>query len=292
MKTITIAGGTGFIGSAIAQAFADDFQIQILTRRPEGRRAPHPNMVFVGWDDASLRTALTASDIIINLAGTSLASRFWTSKNKRLFTRSRVDRTAQLANTIVSNKLTPELFMQGSAIGIYGSRGDEELTESSPPGDGFLADMAIAWEQASDPVADAGIRRVLLRTGLVLHPDGGLMGALKIPFKLFLGGHLGRGHNWVSWVDRGEMIRMIRFLIDHSEIDGPVNIVNQETMRGKVFYKMVAKRFNRPSWVPVPAFLLKLLPGGMGDEFLLPSQRVYPTVLTSHGFEFNPPDSH
>jgi hypothetical protein len=228
-------------------------------------------------------------DVVINLAGEPIAQR-WTSQRRRRIRDSRVKGTTALATALGGLANKPSVFISGSAIGYYGAhRGDDVLDEESAPGTDFLAQTAREWEQATAPAAAAGIRVVTSRTGLVIGKDGGVLARMLPPFKLGVGGRLGSGRQWMSWIALDDIVRAFRFFADTSTVRGPVNLVAPEPVRNEDFTKALARALRRPAVFPVPSVALELLFGTMADNTILASQRVVSTRLAGAGFEFRHP---
>jgi hypothetical protein len=228
---------------------------------------------------------LIGVDAVIHLAGENLAQR-WTTAVRRRIRDSRVDGTLALARTLASMDKKPRVLLSGSAIGIYGSRGDEVLDESSSTGNDFLAEVCTAWEAATKPASEAGIRVVLLRTGIVLSRDGGALAKMLLPFRLGVGGRLGSGHQWMSWISIDDYPRVVRFLLSDEKLSGPVNIVAPNPVTNKEFSATLARVLGRPSLFGVPKFALELAFGDMAEDTVLASQRVIPRRLLEAGFDF------
>lgn len=277
---ILITGGTGFIGSCLVKyCLAQKHSVTVVTRAVG--RAPAEGVTYCTWEDTELLAALRRADAVVNLVGESLSSGLWINSRLEKFRASRIGAGQQLARLIVENNVELSCFIQGSAIGYYGSRGDEILSASSKKGEGFLADLCADWENSTASLEARGIRRVVLRTGLVLDHSGGLLKAIRLPFKLFLGGHLGDGSQWLSSIWRDDLCRLILSCLEDRKRHGVVNAVDGAPKRGEAFYKEMGKLLGRPSWLPVPAALLRMLPNNMADEFLLASQRVVGEDFTS-----------
>jgi uncharacterized protein (TIGR01777 family) len=232
--------------------------------------------------------ALEGVDAVINLAGENLAQR-WTDEVKRKIRDSRVDSTKLLTRTVATLERKPRIFLSGSAIGIYGSRGDEVLDESSTLGDDFLASVCKEWEAAAEPVADAGARLVLLRTGIVLSKDGGALPKLLLPFKFGVGGKLGSGRQWMSWIALSDYVDVIAFMLTTESMRGPVNMVSLNPVTNDELTRVVARVLGRPAVLPVPSFAMKLVMGEMAEDTVLASQRVAPRRLLDSNFEFTYP---
>jgi uncharacterized protein (TIGR01777 family) len=241
----------------------------------------------ISWDPAKPITPITVSgfDAVIHLAGESIFGR-WTSDKKSKIRDSRVIGTSNLARALAQAEEKPKIFLCGSAIGYYGDRGDELLTEESAPGTGFLAEVCSAWEEATMPATQAGIRAVNLRTGIVLSPKGGALGAMLMPFKLGLGGRTGSGRQWMSWIDVQDMVGAIHHILKNDLLQGPVNMVAPKPVTNADFARTLASVLSRPAIFPLPAFAVKAVFGEMGQELLLANQKVEPLKLISTGYPF------
>ena len=279
MKVI-IAGGTGFLGTALAASLrADGHHVTIISRRPHG-----PDQV--AWTD---RTALEQADALVNLAGTSLDSGHWTEARKAEILHSRVHATERIVNALSQVSRRPSVFLNQSAVGFYGAHGAEALTEESPPGSDFLASVCVAWEAAAMKAAWT-TRVVLLRTGLPLDPSGGALPRLALPFRFFAGGRLGSGEQYWSWIHLDDWIRMVRWAIDEPGIDGPLNVTAPAPATNRELADALGRAMHRPAFAPAPAFALRLLLGEMADALILSGQRVLPAKATRAGFQFRYPD--
>lgn len=222
---------------------------------------------------------------VIHLAGESILGR-WTAGKKARIRDSRVQGTRNLAEALAQTREKPQVFLCSSAIGYYGNRGDEVLKEDSSPGEGFLPQVCEEWEQAARPASDAGIRTVQMRTGVVLSAQGGALGLMLLPFKLGLGGRIGSGKQWMSWIDIQDMIGAIHHILKADLLQGAVNLVAPRPVTNEEFTKTLASALSRPAVLPVPAFALRALFGEMADEALLASERVEPTKLIMSGYPF------
>jgi uncharacterized protein (TIGR01777 family) len=281
---VAITGASGFIGGALARSLAaDGHQVVRVSRRAGGGRT-------VTWDpergtiDAA---GLEGVDAVVHLAGEGVASGPWTAEQRRKIKESRTKGTTLLAETLAGLDRKPTVLVSGSAIGYYGDRGDEELTERSTPGDDFLAQVCVAWEAAAQPARDAGIRVATIRTGIVLSTEGGAFPKLLLPFKFGVGGRDGDGRGWWSWITLDDEIRAIRFLLDH-DVSGPVNLVAPAPVRSAELAKTLGRVLHRPTFLPVPRLVTKA-PFGVGDlvrSLLFTSAQVRPTVLEDEGFTF------
>jgi len=278
---VAVTGSSGLIGSALlpALAAAGHSTVRVVRSRAEPGD--------VGWDPttSSIDVAgLAGVDAIVHLAGESIASR-WTERRKQQILESRVAGTRLVAETAARLDPPPRVLLCASAIGIYGNRGDETLTESSARGDGFLADVVDAWEAAAAPARDAGVRVVHLRQGLVLSRRGGALARLLLPFRLGLGGRVGGGDQWWSWIALDDVTAIYVRLLELT-LSGPVNVVAPEPARNRDFVRELGRALHRPAALPLPAFAVRLLLGEMGEELLLASQRVVPAALEAERFEF------
>ncbi|NCW44300.1 MAG: TIGR01777 family protein [Gemmatimonadaceae bacterium] len=282
---IAITGASGFIGSQLA-AFLSTGGHEVLRI---GRGAVRPGIVDVSWDPHRGQLdgrALEGVDAVIHLAGASIAER-WSETHKRAIRDSRVEGTSLLAHTLAGLSRKPRVLLSGSAIGVYGSCGDERLDERSPFGTDFLADVGRAWEQATAPAQQAGIRVVHLRTGIVQGAAGGALAKQAPLFKLGLGGPLGSGSQWVSPIALDDHIGAMHFCLMRDDIEGPVNLVAPEAVTNDTFTRVLAQVLSRPALAPAPAFALRLALGReMADATVLASQRVVPGVLQAKGFRW------
>ncbi len=241
----------------------------------------------IAWDPAVPidPQAVSGFDAVIHLAGESIFGR-WTAAKKAKIRESRVAGTSNLAQALAQAEEKPRVFVCGSAIGYYGNRGDELLSEESVPGTGFLAEVCQEWEEATTPAVQADIRTAHLRTGIVLSPKGGALKAMLLPFKLGLGGRTGDGRQWMSWIDVRDMVGAIHHILKNDLIQGPVNMVAPRPVMNAVFAATLANVLSRPAIFPMPAFAAKLVFGEMGEELLLGSQKVEPGRLISSGYPF------
>jgi uncharacterized protein len=224
-------------------------------------------------------------DAVIHLAGESIVGR-WTDAKKQKIRDSRVAGTRNLAQALAQAKIKPRVFVCASAIGYYGDRGDEVLKESSAPGTGFLPDVCHEWEAATRPAIDAGIRTAQIRTGVVLSPQGGALGKMLTPFKLGVGGRIGNGRQWMSWIDVQDMVGAIHHILKNDLLQGPVNMVAPKPVMNVEFTRTLASVLSRPAIFPLPAFVVKAAFGEMGETVLLGSQRVEPAQLVATGYPF------
>lgn len=289
---VAVSGSSGLIGSALRRSLSGDGHEVVRIVRP-GSSASGPT---IGWD-LERRTidadALRAVDAVVHLAGEPIGAKRWNAEQKRKILESRTTSTALLAEALAGfDGGGPRVLVSGSAIGYYGDKGDEVLTESSPPQPGmFLSDVPVAWEAAAQPAVDAGVRVAFARTGIVLDRDEGALAKLLPLFKLFVGGKMGSGKQWMSWITLADEVAALRFLLDTDAASGPFNLTAPNPATNAELSKAIGRALGRPSAVPVPAFGPKLLLGGeMAEQLLFASQRVVPAALESAGFTFQHPD--
>jgi len=282
---VAITGATGFIGTPLVERLRTGGHA-VRTIGREKRSGEQPDIV---WDATSHldAAALEGVDAVVHLAGENLAQR-WTDDAKRAIRASRVDGTTLLARTLAGLTRKPSVLVSMSAIGIYGDRGDEKIDETSPPGTGFLAEVAQAWESSADPARAAGIRVVHPRLGVVLHPDGGALGKMLPIFSLGIGGTIASGKQWMSWISRTDVLRALEFLLT-APLEGAVNLTAPSPVTNAQFTDVLGKVLHRPTVAPVPAFAIKLLYGEMGEATVLEGQRVLPAKLEQGGFAFSHP---
>ena len=284
MQTVAVTGASGLIGTALTAALEERGDRVI----PVGRRPP---VGGVAWDPVVRRideAALEGVDAVIHLAGESIDGR-WTSSKKRRILDSRVEGTEVLVGALSNLDRPPAVVVSASAVGFYGDRGDEELTEDSEPGTGFLAEVCERWEAAAVPIASPDTRLVLARTGIVCTPDGGALGRMLALTRLGLGGRLGNGRQWWSWITLEDEVRALLHLLD-TPVAGPVNLVAPGTCRNAEFVRTLARALRRPAVLPAPALALRAALGEMANGLLLASARVRPARLVGSGFNFRSPD--
>ncbi len=292
---IVCAGATGFIGQKLVRALTGrGEQVVVLSRDPDAAgRHLGAGVTPVRWDG---RTAegwghlVEGASAVVNLAGDSLSSGRWTSRKKARILKSRTDAGRAIAEAIRSAVAKPRVLLQASAVGYYGSRGEEELVETSASGTGFLADVCRQWEASAAEVETLGVRRVVLRSGVVLGREGGALPPIALSFKLLVGGRLGSGRQWMAWVHHEDEVRAMLFLIDHEQGRGVYNIAAPGAVRQMEFARALGKALKRPHFFRVPAFVMRLVFGEKADETVLVSQRVRPARLLEMGFEFRLPE--
>jgi uncharacterized protein (TIGR01777 family) len=285
---IIISGGTGFIGTTLTKnLLTEGHQVWILTRNMQSARLAEGVRV-VGWDaktTAGWGELVSQVDTIINLAGESLGTGLWAEERKKRILSSRVDSGQAISDAIRQANPRPKTLIQASAVGFYGLHGDEPLTEESAPGRGFLAEVCKAWEASSLPVEELGVRRVVIRTGVVLSKDGGALRRMMLPFGLFAGGPLGNGRQGFPWIHLADEVEGIRFLMENEKALGIFNLSAPNPLSNAEFGHILAKVMRRPYWLPVPAFALRLLLGEM-STLVLEGQYMVPKRLQELGFRF------
>lgn len=283
---IAMTGASGLVGSALRETLSADHRFTRLVRRPSA------DADTVQWDPDAGRVdaaRLAGCDAIVHLAGESIAGGRWTPRRKARIRDSRVRGTRLLCETAARLEPRPRVVVCASATGWYGDRGDEILRETSAPGAGFLAGVCREWEQAADPARQAGIRVVHLRFGIVLSARGGALAKMLPPFRFGLGGPLGNGRQYWSWIGIDDVAGICRFVLDNDAIAGAVNVVAPAAATNQEFTRVLGRVLSRPAFLPVPAFAVRLLFGEMGDALLLASARVEPMALQAAGYEFRQP---
>ncbi len=288
MKRIVMTGASGLVGTLVRAWLSEQGHevVQLVRPGAGARDRPHWNP-GTGELDPSL---LEGADGVIHLSGAGIADDRWTARRKKILQSSRVGSTALLARVMGEMKAPPGVLLSASAIGVYGDRGDEILNEDSGFGTGFLAELGRAWEDATAPASSAGIRVVVMRTGIVLDHRGGALGKLIPIFRMGLGGPVGSGEQWVSWIARDDLSRAIEFLLD-SDLAGPVNLVSPNPVMNRDFARAIGEALHRPAVMPAPAAAVRLALGAeMANETALVSQRVIPQRLVNAGFTFGYPD--
>ena len=285
---VLITGASGLVGTELQKSFAAQGYEMLLASRKVATDDRHIQWsVEDGFTDPE---KLEGIDAVVHLAGENVSGLRWTDDKKKAIRDSRVLGTRNVVDAISKLKNKPKVFVASSAIGFYGERGDEEVTESSAAGDNFLAEVSKAWEAESRRAEDAGIRTVLLRTGIVLSKDGGALSTMLLPFKLGVGGVVGSGKQWMSWISLPDEIDVINFVIENENIRGAVNAVSPNPVTNHDFTKTLGEVLYRPTFFPLPEFAVSMVFGEMGDVLLLASTKVLPKRLEDAGFEFKYPN--
>jgi len=287
---ILVTGATGLVGSALVGSLSRDGHTVCRLVRPETKTAGGARGAFdVTWNPATgeLGGAAVGADAVVNLAGASIAGSRWSESRKKILRSSRVDATRALLTAIGKMNAKPSVLVSASAVGFYGNRGDEVLSESSPPGEGFLSDLAKDWEAEALRAEMFRARVVLLRLGIILAKQGGALPKMALPFRLGLGGRIASGQQWMPWVAIDDVVEIIKFVIGTRDVGGPINMVAPEPVRNVEFTRALANVLHRPALFPAPAMALKLgLGQEMAEALLLSSHRVVPAALTRIGYRF------
>jgi uncharacterized protein (TIGR01777 family) len=286
---ILITGASGLIGKALQKEFAGKgYEVLTATRKTSGKPNEIEWDVEKGFAENDL-TRLESLDAIIHLAGETISGR-WTDEKKRKIMDSRVFGTRNIVETIEKLADKPKVLLNASATGIYGDRADDIMTEESSVGDTFLAEVAVNWEAEAVKAENFGVRVVLLRTGIVLAKDGGALAQMMTPFKFGLGGTIGSGKQWMSWISLEDEVRAILFALENENVRGAINLVAPNPATNEQFTDTLGAVVHRPTFLPLPAFAVNLAFGEMGDALLLDSTRVVPKKLEEYGFKFNFPE--
>lgn len=286
LMRILISGASGLVGTALCAYLQARGHSPVPLSRTRDEAQPW-------WDIRTGEISWGSNpdyDVVIHLAGENISSGRWTTRKKERIRMSRASGTTLLAQSLAEKEHKPTLFISGSAVGFYGDRGDEKLTEQSRSGSGFLAQVCQEWEAACSPAITAGIRTVNIRLGMVLSPNGGALQQMLLPFKLGLGGPMGNGRQFMSWIYIEDLCRAIEHIIQERTLQGAVNLVSPEAVRNKEFTTTLGRVIGRPTVLPAPPFALRLLLGEMADALLLSSTRAVPQKLLESGFTFTHPD--
>ncbi|KAA3645793.1 MAG: TIGR01777 family protein [Chloroflexi bacterium] len=295
---VIITGGSGLIGRALTENLVGDgHEVMILSRSPEKVRGLPEGARAVAWDG---RTAggwgelADGSDVIVNLAGANLLGdglipQRWTQARKKIIADSRINAGKAVVDAVEAAKAKPRVVIQSSAVGYYGVQQDQKITEEHPAGDDYLAQLCIDWENSTAAVEDMGVRRGIIRTGLPLTNEGGVLPLMKLPYIFFSGGRLGSGQQYYSWLHMQDQVAAMRFLIENEKASGPFNLSAPEPLTQDEFGKVIGRVLRRPHWFPVPGFLMQL---ALGESAMvvLEGQRVIPEALQTAGFEFQYPE--
>ena len=283
---ILITGACGLIGKALQESFKEKGYEMLLATRSDPKDDKH-----IQWNaDTGFReedlARLEGLDAVIHLAGENIAGFRWTEEKKKAIRDSRVFGTRSMIETFDKLNDKPKTFISGSAIGFYGDRGDDEMTESSAAGKTFLSEVCKEWEAESRRAEDLGIRTVLLRTGIVLSKDGGALATMMTPFKLGVGGVIGDGKQWMSWISLDDVVGIINYALEHDNVRGAVNLTSPNPVTNEEFTKTLGSVLYRPTFLPLPEFAVHMVFGEMGDALLLDSTRVIPKRMKDAGYEF------
>jgi len=287
---ILITGSTGLVGHALVGELRTAGHIVCRLIRPgTNKEALRGNEGFdVGWNPATgeLGAAAVGADAVVNLGGAPIAEGRWSAERKKVLRSSRVDTTRALVNALARMAARPRVLVSSSAVGFYGNRGDEILSEESLPGNEFLSEVAKDWEKEAEKADALGIRVVRARFGVVLARDGGALPQIARPFRFGVGGKIGSGKRWMSWISLEDVVAIMRFALENGEVRGAINLVSPQPVRNEEFTAALAKVLHRPALFPAPAFALRLMLGEMADALLLSSQRVMPAQLEKLGYRF------
>ncbi|MGI9953412.1 TIGR01777 family oxidoreductase [Moorellaceae bacterium AZ2] len=291
---VLITGGTGLLGRRLCTKLVQAGHHPIvLSRNAEAARGKLPSGVrLIQWQPGARtlpREALEEVEAVVNLAGENIGAGRWTAARKQAIRQSRLGVTRALIESFQEANKRPKVFISGSAIGYYGPHGDEELTETSPPGHDFLAEVCRTWELEAERARELGIRVVTLRTGIVLAREGGTLPRMVLPFRLFLGGPLGSGRQWISWIHITDAIGIIQLALKRTTVDGPVNLTAPQPVRMEELASILGRVLKRPAGLRIPAWVLKMALGEMAN-LLLTGQRVLPARALQEGYEFCHPE--
>jgi uncharacterized protein len=281
---ILISGSHGLVGKAlISELNKDKHEIVSLVRHASAGASEiewHPNQGSIDSERVS------GFDVVVHLAGESIASGRWTDEKKRKIRESRVMGTTLLSQSLARSTKPPAVFISASAIGYYGNRGDELLDEKSAPGNDFLAEVCVAWEKATGETEARGVRTVHTRFGIILDQEGGALAKMLTPFRMGVGGRIGDGKQWMSWIALADVIEGLKFVIEHNSVTGPVNFVAPNPVTNSEFTKSLGDALSRPTLFPMPSFAARLAFGEMADALLLSSAKVGPKRLQESGYSF------
>jgi uncharacterized protein (TIGR01777 family) len=287
---VVITGATGFIGSQLCRQLQKDYELIALSRDPRRAASLLPcNVTTLEWDartPGGWGRHIDGAFAVINLAGENIASGQWTKSKKQTILHSRINASRAVLEAVYQADKKPEVVIQASAIGYYGSRSDEQLDEDSTNGGGFLAHVCRRCEGFTEKIQAAGVRAVVIRTGMALGPQGGALPKFIKPFQFYLGGYIGTGNQWVSWIHLHDEVAAIKFLMENDSLHGVFNLTAPQPVTMKQFAGCLARVLKKPAWLPIPSFLARLAFGQMVGEILLASQRVMPKRLLQAGFEF------
>ena len=283
---ILLTGASGLIGKALQKSFLAKGHEMLLAGRGEPKREIEIRWsVEEGFREEDM-PRLEGLDAVIHLAGEGIAGLRWTDEKKKAIRDSRVIGTHNVVNALAALERKPKVFLSGSAMGFYGDRGDEAVTEASPPGNTFLSEVCKEWEIESRRAEDLGIRTVLLRTSIVLSKDGGALATMLTPFKFGVGGVVGTGQQWMSWISLDDVVGIVNFALENENLRGAVNVASPNPVTNEQFTKTLGEVLYRPTFLPLPEFAVNLVFGEMGDALLIDSTRVEPKRLKDAGYQF------
>ena len=292
VKRYILCGGSGLIGRALALELVNEtHEVVMLSRNPEKLSGLPANVKAEKWDAVSGNDwyqVAEGCDAIVNLAGTNIGSGKWSAERKREIVKSRVDAGRAIVRAVELMKVKPRALVQASAVGYYGNSSAKQVNEESPPGNDFLARVAVDWEDSTKPIESMGVRRVIIRTGVVLSKNGGVFPTMVLPFRLFIGGRLGNGRQPFPWIHIDDEVRAVRFLIESDDAAGPFNLTAPHPVTNAQFSSILAEVIKRPNWLPVPAVALHLILGEMA-VIALEGQNAVPNRLVEKGFIFKFP---
>jgi len=291
---VLITGGSGLIGRNLAVCLMEHgHEVIVLSRQPEKAFGMPASAVAERWDGRTFTgwgRHLEGTDAVVNLAGENIAEGRWTSDRKRRIRESRLNAGRSMVEAIEAAKRKPRVLVQASGVGYYGDCGDETLTENSGAGKDFLAQLAVEWEAGTAAVETLGVRRVVIRTGVVLSSDGGFLPLMVLPFRFFIGGRMGNGKQWLPWIHIADEVDSIRFLIEREDASGVFNLTAPNPVTNTDFSRILGRQLRRPSLMPLPAFVLRMVFGEMADVLLF-SERAIPQRLADSGYVFRFPDA-
>ena len=295
---IIITGGTGLIGQKLAKDFIDaGHELIILTRNPNHPGNRSSGARYEAWDSKTSQgwgQLVNGTDVIINfagenIAGTSFFPTRWTTKQRERIQKSRIQAGEAVVQAVRESENKPSLVIQASAIGYYGPQGELVLTETSPAGNDFLAHTCEIWEKSTAEIDEMGVRRAVLRTGIYLSPEGGALARLLLPYKLFAGGPMGSGKQWYSWIHPDDLAGAVQFIIENDKAKGVFNLTAPHPLPNRDFGKALGREMHRPSWIPLPSFILRGLFGDVATV-VVDGQRVIPKRLIDMGYTFKFPE--
>jgi len=291
---VIITGGTGLIGKALAASLAaDQHEVSVLTRSPNASAGLPSGVRAAQWDGKTAEgwgQLADGADALVNLAGESIAAGRWTEERKRRIRESRLNAGRAIVQAVQAARQKPAVVIQSSAVGYYGPHGDEELAEEALAGNDYLAQVAVDWENSTAPLDALGVRRAIVRTGVVLSKHGGALPQMLLPFKFFAGGPVGSGRQWFPWIHAADEVGAIRFLIERQDARGAFNVCAPNPLTNAEFARVVGRVLGRPAFMPAPALALRIVFGEMAT-ILLDGQRQIPRRLLAHGFAFRFPSA-